>query len=336
MAGKTLPTRPFGRTDMTITRIGFGAWAAGGGDWAFSWGAQDDRDSIAAMRHAVGRGVNWIDTAAVYGLGHSEEVVGKALKEIPAGERPYVFTKCGLVWDSKDRNAEPARAGDPASIRGELDASLKRLGVERVDLYQMHWPANDVRIEEYWQALLDLKKEGKARAVGLSNHDTAKLETAERIGHVDTLQPPFSAIRRDFAANELPWCRTHNTGVIVYSPMQAGLLTGRFTAERARALPKDDWRSRNPQFSGEALVRNLKLAEALQPIAKRHDTTAAAVALAWTLAWPGVSGAIVGARSPEQVDGWLDAATLELTNDDLKEVALAITQTGAGSGPLSP
>jgi aryl-alcohol dehydrogenase-like predicted oxidoreductase len=331
-----LPVRRFGRTDMEITRTGFGAWAIGGGDWSYSWGAQDDRDSIAAIRHAVDRGINWIDTAAIYGLGHSEEVVGKALAEIPTGKRPYVFTKCGLVWDPKDRHAEPYRAGAPASVRREVEASLRRLGVERIDLYQLHWPASDVPIETYWQTFLDLKKEGKVRAVGLSNHNAAQLEAAEGVGHVETLQPPFSAIRRGFAETELPWCRSHETGVIVYSPMQAGLLSGRFTAERARTLPKDDWRTRNEDFSGEKLARNLKLADALKPIAARHDTTVAAVAIAWVLAWPSVTGAIVGARSPAQIDGWIDAAALELTREDLAEIAAAIKATGVGSGPVSP
>ena len=335
-ASQSLPVRPFGRTDMAITRVGFGAWAVGGGDWSFGWGSQDDQESIAAIRHAVERGINWVDTAAIYGLGHSEEIVRVALADIPAAERPYVFTKGGLVWDPKDRHAMPVRAGTPASIRREVEASLLRLGVERIDLYQMHWPADDAPVEVYWQTLLDLKKEGKLRAVGLSNHNAAQLAAAERLGHVDTLQPPFSAIRRGFAQSELPWCVSHETGVIVYSPMQAGLLTGRFSVERARALPKDDWRSRDEQFSGDRLICNLKLAEALKPVAARHGTSVAAVALAWTLAWPGVSGAIVGARSPEQVDGWLDAATLELNGADLAEIAAAIKATGAGAGPASP
>jgi len=332
----TLPTRPFGRSGMAITRVGFGAWAAGGGGWVYSWGPQDDSQSVAAMRHAVERGINWIDTAAVYGFGHSEEVVGKALKEMPANQRPYVFTKGGLVWNPADRFEDPKRIGAPASLRKEVEASLRRLGVERIDLYQMHWPAEDVPLEDYWQTFLDLKKEGKLRAVGLSNHNTALLERAEKLGHVDTLQPPFSAIRRDFAAGELPWCRAHDTGVIVYSPMQAGLLTGRFSEARANALPKDDWRRNNAQFQGEALTRNLALAAALGPVAERHKTSIAAVALGWVLSWPGVSGAIVGARSPAQVDGWLDAATLELTADDLDEIAAAIHATGAGSGPRLP
>lgn len=261
----------------------------------------------------------------------------KALAEIPAGERPYVFTKCGLRWDEADRMAPPQNVGDPASIRFELESSLRRLGVERIDLYQMHWPAKDgTPIEEYWQELLNLKKEGKVRAVGLSNHNVAQLEAAERIGHVDTLQPPFSAIRRDFAANELPWCLTHDTGVIVYSPMQAGLLTGAFTAERAANLPANDWRSRNAEFSGEKLKANLALAETMRQVGERHGTTAAAAAIAWTLAWPGVSGAIVGARAPRQVDGWIAAASLTLTPADLKEIGATIERTGAGSGPAVP
>ncbi|MGQ9365919.1 aldo/keto reductase [Azospirillum sp. A39] len=331
------PTRRLGRTDMAITRVGYGAWAIGGPDWAVGWGAQDDRDSVAAIRHAVERGVNWIDTAAVYGLGHSEEVVRRALAEMPEAERPYVFTKCGLVWKDEDRHAMPSRVGAAASIRRELEASLRRLGVERIDLYQMHWPADDgTPLEEYWRTLLDLKAEGKVRAVGLSNHDAAQLDAAERLGHVDTLQPPFSAIRRAVAEAELPWCAAHGTGVIVYSPMQSGLLTGRFTAERARDLPADDWRSRNAEYSGERLLRNLALADALKPVAERHGTTVAAVAVAWTLAWPGVTGAIVGARSPAQVDGWIDAATLELSDADLAEIAAAIATSGAGAGPRTP
>ena len=333
----SLPTSPFGRTGMAITRVGFGAWAIGGPDWAVGWGSQDDSESVAAIRHAVERGINWIDTAAIYGLGHSEEVVRQALAELPAGKRPYVFTKCGLVWDESDRRAMPRRIGTAASIRREVEASLRRLGVERIDLYQMHWPTEDgTPLEDYWQTLLNLKSEGKVGAIGLSNHTVEHLEAAERLGHVDTLQPPFSAIHRDAAAAELPWCHDHETGVIVYSPMQSGLLTGRFSIERAQALPQDDWRSRSDEFSGDKLVRNLKLADAFVPVADRHHTSVAAVAVAWTLAWPGVTGAIVGARSPVQVDGWLDAATLELTPADLDEIARAIEATGAGTGPVRP
>lgn len=332
-----LPMRPFGLTGMAITRVGFGAWAIGGPDWAVGWGAQDDRESVIALRHAIDRGINWIDTAAIYGLGHSEEVVRKALSELPADRHPYIFTKCGLVWDPANRKAAPRQIGAPASIRREVEASLSRLGVERIDLYQMHWPAEDgTPIEEYWRTLLDFKQEGKVRAVGLSNHNIAQLEAAERIGHVDTLQPPFSAIRRETGAELLPWCRAHGTGVIVYSPMQSGLLSGRFSAERAAALPADDWRSRSADFKGEALERNLTLVEAFGSVAERHGVSVAAAAIAWTLAWPGVSGAIVGARSPAQVEGWLAAATLELTREDMDEIARAVDRTGAGAGPAKP
>jgi aryl-alcohol dehydrogenase-like predicted oxidoreductase len=333
----SLPVQPLGRTDMSITRVGFGAWAIGGGDWAVGWGAQDDKASIAAIRHAVERGINWIDTAAVYGLGHSEEVVRRALAELPADGRPFVFTKCGMVWNDQDRREMPKQVGAPASIKREVEASLRRLGVERIDLYQMHWPASDgTPLEGYWQTLLDLKREGKVRAVGLSNHDAQQLAAAEKLGHVDTLQPPFSAIRRNVAAAELPWCAEHGTGVIVYSPMQSGLLSGRFTPERAAKLGADDWRSRNPDYQGEKLAKNLALADALKPIAQQHDTSVAAVAVAWTLAFRGVTGAIVGARSPEQVDGWLDAARLQLTAANLDSIAKAIESTGAGSGPAHP
>jgi len=332
-----LPVIQLGTTDMHITRVGFGAWAIGGGGWQFAWGEQDDDESITAIRHAIERGVNWIDTAAVYGLGHSEEIVARALRDIPRGERPYVFTKCGLVWNEKDRTAPTQRIGNPKSIRRELEGSLKRLDVERIDLYQMHWPAADgTPLEEYWGTLLELKREGKVRAVGLSNHNAGQLEIAERIGHVDTLQPHFSAIERDAAENELPWCASHHTGVIVYSPMQSGLLTGKFTAERAEKLTSDDWRSRAADFQSPALARNLALAAALEPTARRHETTVATIAVSWTLAWPGVSGAIVGARSPQQVDGWLSAAIVELTRADLDEIAAAIGRTGAGSGPVRP
>lgn len=327
-----LASRPLGRTGMIISRVGFGAWAIGGRDWAVGWGAQDDSDSIRAIRHAVDRGVNWIDTAAIYGLGHSEEVVARALAEIPAPERPYVFTKCGQVWDPSDRCSK-MRVGRADSIRREVEDSLRRLRVEVIDLYQMHWPAEDGSpLEEYWDTLLELKREGKVRAVGLSNHDVAQLEAAERLGHVDTLQPPLSALQRSAIEHELPWCEAHGTGVIVYSPMQSGLLSGGFSIERAETLASDDWRSRHPDFTGDALRRNLMVADALRPIAERHGVSQAAVAVAWTLAVPGVTGAIVGARSPSQVDGWLAAAIITLEVNDLAEIAVAIRCSGAGEG----
>jgi aryl-alcohol dehydrogenase-like predicted oxidoreductase len=317
---------------MELTRVGFGAWAIGGGGWAYAWGGQDDADSIAAIRAAVESGVNWIDTAAVYGLGHSEEVVAAALADLPQADRPYVFTKGGLVWDPADRTAAPRRVGAPASLRAEVEASLRRLRVDRIDLYQMHWPAEDgTPVEEYWQTFGDLKREGKVRAIGLSNHDLCQLEAAETIANVDAIQPQFSLIHRDAADDVLLWAREHETGVIVYSPMASGLLTGAFTAWRAARLDPGDWRRGHPDFTGPALTANLALAHALRPVGERHGVTPAAIAVAWTLSFPAVTGAIVGARSPEQVRGWLPAATLELKEDDLAEIAAAVHATGTGT-----
>jgi aryl-alcohol dehydrogenase-like predicted oxidoreductase len=322
---------------MHLTRVGFGAWAIGGGGWAHSWGDQDDTESIAAIRYAVESGVNWIDTAAVYGLGHSEELVAAALAGIPEADRPYVFTKAGLVWDPAERSSTPRRVGDPASLRAEVEASLRRLRVERIDLYQMHWPAEDgTALEDYWQTFLDLKREGKVRAVGLSNHDIYGLEEAEDLGNVDAVQPPFNLIHRDAADDVLLWAHEHEAGVIVYSPMASGLLTGAFSAERATGLEPGDWRGSHPDFREPALSANLALAAALRPIAERHGVTQAAVAVAWTLSFPGVTGAIVGARRPRQIDGWLPAAGLELKEDDLADIAAAVHATGAGAGPASP
>ncbi len=326
---------PFGSTGMEVTRVGFGAWAVGGGGWAFGWGAQDDEKSVAALRHAVEAGVNWVDTAAVYGLGHSERVVAEALRGMPEADRPYIFTKCGLRWNEEDPYEPQRRVGAPASIRWEVEQSLERLEVERIDLYQMHWPAEDgTPLEEYWDALLRLKEEGKIRAAGLSNHSVAQLEVAEKLGHVDSLQPPFSAIRRT-SAPEIAWCAAHSTGVIVYSPMQSGLLSGTMTAERVRAL-EDDWRARDPEFQGERLARNLALADALRPIAAQRKVSVGAIAVSWALSWPGVTGAIVGARDAAQVDGWLPAASLELTTEELGAISKAIVSTGAGDGPVRP
>jgi len=325
-----LPTRLLGTTGLQITGIGIGAWAMGGN----MWGPQDDAESAAAIRHAVGLGINWIDTAAVYGNGHSEEVIGMTLKDIPVGERPLVFTKGGIVRDSKGEN--PRRLGERSHLRGELEASLQRLGVDAIDLYQMHWPADDVPLEDYWSTLLELKAEGKVRHVGLSNHDVTALARAEAIGHVETLQPPFSMIKRDTAKELLPWCREHGTGVICYSPMQAGILTGSFTKERAEALPANDWRKTNPEFVGERLERSLALAEQLKALAAGNGTNASTVALAWVLSWPGISGAIVGARSPDQVDGWIQAASFVLSESDVNAISQAISSTGAGEGPARP
>ncbi len=331
-----LPRAPLGRTDMIVSRVGIGAWALGGGGWAFAWGDQADSESVAAIHRALDAGVNWIDTAAVYGLGHAEEVVARALEGIPAADRPYIFTKGGLVWDERDRSREARRVGNPASLRLEVEASLRRLRVDRIDLYQMHWPADDVALEVSWPVLQALLREGTVRAVGLSNHDVAQPRRAEAIGHVDSLQPPFSLIHRDAAVELLPWCAANGTGVIVYSPMASGLLTGAFTRERALELGPGDWRSRDPDFQEPRLAATLALVEALRGVAARHGVPVAEVAVAWTLAFPGVTGAIVGARRPEQVDGWLPAAQLTLAAEDLDTIAAALRGTGAGSGPERP
>ena len=289
------------------------------------------------MHRALELGINWIDTAAVYGLGHSEELVGRLLRELPSGDRPLVFTKCGLVWDERDRMKEAGRVLRPDSIRKECEASLRRLGVERIDLYQFHRPdETGTPVEDSWHAMVRLVEEGKVRAAGVSNFDVALLERCEAIRHVDSLQPPFSLIRRDVAAREIPWCAEHDTGVIVYSPMQTGLLTDSFTAARVAAMAQDDWRRHGPEFQEPNLSRNLALRDALRPIARRHGATISSVAVAWTLAWPGVTAAIVGARTPAQVDGWIGGATLELTAADLDEIAAAIARTGAGTGPTRP
>ncbi|MCZ3386990.1 MAG: aldo/keto reductase [Actinomycetia bacterium] len=334
-ANSDLTTIAFGTTGMNITRVGFGAWAVGGTGWSGGWGPQDDSESVAAIRRAVERGVNWVDTAWVYGYGHSESVVREALSVFSDADRPYVFTKCGPVEPSV-RTDDPIATGDPKVLREQVVASLRRLGTDSVDLMQMHWEAEDgVELEVYWQALLDMKAEGLYRAVGLSNFDTSELERAEALGHVDTLQPPFSAIDRRAAADLLPWCNKHETGVIVYSPMHAGLLTGAFSAERVASLPEDDWRKSDDDFT-DNLTANLAVASAMVKVAERHGVSTAAAAAAWTIAWPAVSGAIVGARSAAQVDGWLDAATLRYDAEDLQIVAEAIGASGAGEGPALP
>jgi len=331
-----LPLRRLGRTDLEITRVGLGTWAIGG-PWAFGWGPQDDTESVAAIRRAVALGINWIDTAAVYGLGHSEELVGRAVRAIPPSERPYVFTKCGLVWDDRDRAIEPRRVLRPDSIRRECEASLRRLGIERIDLYQFHWPdESGVAVEDSWAAMLALAEEGKIRWPGVCNFDVALLERCRALGPVASLQPPFSAVRRRFAATELPWCRAHDVGTIVYSPMQSGLLMERFSAERLAGLPPDDYRHRGTEFQEPRLSRNLALRDAMRPAAARHHTTVGELAIAWTLAWPGVTAAIVGARSAAQVDGWIGATGIRLSEEDLDEIAGAISSTGAGEGPARP
>jgi aryl-alcohol dehydrogenase-like predicted oxidoreductase len=329
--------RPLGSGGIEISTVGFGAWATGGAGWLFSWGEQNDTESVAAIRRAVDLGVNWIDTAAVYGIGHSEEVVSRALREIPAAQRPMVFTKCGVLLDPKQPFVPSIRTLRPDSIRREIEGSLKRLGVERIDLYQFHWPdETGVPVEDSWGEMARLIAEGKVRAGGVSNFNVELLERCERIRHVDSLQPPFSMIRRKAAADVIPWCAAHGTGVIVYSPMQSGLLTDSFAAERMSKLDDDDWRRKAPEFLEPKLGRNLLLRDALRPIAARHGVSVSAVAVAWTLSWRGVTGAIVGARSAAQVDGWIAAGQFDLSPADLDEIARAIEQTEAGEGPARP
>jgi aryl-alcohol dehydrogenase-like predicted oxidoreductase len=331
-----LPRRRLGPTDLEITNLGLGTWAIGG-PWAFGWGPQDDAASVAAIHRAVAVGINWIDTAAVYGLGHSEEIVGKALAVLPAAERPLVFTKCGLVWDENDRMAEPRRVLQPASIRRECEDSLRRLGMERIDLYQFHWPdETGTAVEDSWDAMLRLVEEGKVRWGGVCNFDVPSLTRCAARGTLASLQPPFSPIRRKVAAAELPWCLAHDVGVIAYSPMQSGLLTDRFSEARLAALPPDDYRHHGSEFTPPRLAANLALRDGLRPVAERHGVSIGEVAIAWVLAWPAVTGAIVGARSAEQVDGWIGAAGLRLSPADLDEIALLIERSGAGEGPRCP
>lgn len=311
-----LQTRPLGTTGLRITPIGFGAWAVGGGDWQFGWGDQDDDASIGAIHRALELGINWIDTAAVYGFGHSEEVVARALDGI--ADRPYVFTKCGLVPDGVGGTREDLTR---ASILRECEASLKRLRVETIDLYQIHWPTDTVAdIDEGWTAMDDLVRAGKVRHIGVSNFDVPQLERAAKIRLVQTLQPPYSLLKRDVEAVVLPYCRQHDIGVIVYAPMQSGLLTGAMTAERAANLPRNDWRTKSPQFAEPQLSRNLAFVERLREVGTRYGKSPGEVAIAWTLHNPAVSGAIVGGRSARQVEGTIGAASFRLNEADVAEI----------------
>jgi aryl-alcohol dehydrogenase-like predicted oxidoreductase len=310
-----LATAELGSTGLRITRIGFGAWAIGGSGYEFGWGAQDDDESIAAIDRALELGVNWIDTAAVYGLGRSERVVGRALAGRP--ERPYVFTKASLLDAGGGRVAHSLKRD---SIRREVEASLERLGVEAIDLYQIHWPNPEPDIEEGWAAFAELKAEGLVRHIGVSNFDVEQLRRIRSIAPVETLQPPYSLVARDVEAEVLPYAEDNDIGVIVYSPMGSGLLTGAMTRERIESLPDDDWRKRSGRFREPQLSENLALVERLQAVAGRHGTTAGAVAVAWTLIDPAVDGAIVGFRRPDQVDPILAAASLELSSADLDEI----------------
>ena len=313
-------TQRLGTTDLVLSRVGFGSWAIGGPS-RFGWGAVDDQESVSTILRAVERGVNWVDTAAFYGRGHSEQVVGRALAACRTGPEVYVATKCGLRWSGDDPDGAPENNLRPESIRWECEQSLRRLGVERIDLFQCHWPDwLGTPVEDSWATMAELVDEGKVRCIGVSNFDCDLLERCEAVRHVDSVQPPLSLV--DPAARErvIPWCREHGTGVVVYSPMASGLLTGAFDAARAAALPAGDWRRSAPQFTEPALSRNLRTAEALRDLAARMGTTPSALAVAWTLSVPGVSAAIVGARRPQQVDQWIDAPDLVLSAEHLAEL----------------
>lgn len=325
-------TRKLGNSDLHITSVGFGAWAIGGSGWAYSWGEQNDLDSIAAIHRALEMGVNWIDTAAVYGLGHSEKVVTRALKEW-RGTRPYVFTKCILTWNEK---GEIAPVFSTLSIRKECEESLKRLEVSAIDLYQIHWPPQDngPGLEEAWQTLAALQKEGKVRWIGVSNCDAAQIKRAQSIAPVTSLQPPYSILRRQIEQETLPYCEQQGIGVIVYAPMFSGMLTGAMTRERAAALPADDFRSRNPEYKEPKLSQNLALVEKLKEIGVRHGRSAGEVAIAWTLRNPAVTAAIVGSRSAKQAEGVMGTGEFRLNDAEIAKIEIAssgISKTKAAS-----
>jgi aryl-alcohol dehydrogenase-like predicted oxidoreductase len=310
-----MKTKQLGNSDLFITPIGFGAWAIGGSGWQFAWGAQDDRESIAAIWEALDAGINWIDTAAVYGLGHSEEVVARALEGM--NQRPYVFTKCSMVWDERRQIGHSLKAD---SIRCECEASLRRLRVETIDLYQIHWPDPDEEIEEGWATLAALQQEGKVRHIGVSNFNVRQMQRAQAIAPIASLQPPYSLLHREVEAEILPYAARANIGVIAYSPMASGLLTGAMTRERIAGLPADDWRKQHADFQEPQLSRNLRLVRLLRAIGRLHGRTPAEVAVAWVLHNPAVTGAIVGARRPGQVRGVAGAAELRLGARELAEI----------------
>jgi aryl-alcohol dehydrogenase-like predicted oxidoreductase len=314
-----LSLRTLGNSDLRITPIGLGAWAIGGGDWQFAWGPQDDRDSIAAIHRALELGINWIDTAPIYGLGHSEEVVGRALKS--ASSRPYVFTKCSMRWDGERSIYRSLKA---ASLAEELESSLRRLDVEVIDLYQVHWPDPDEDIEEGWAALERLRQQGKIRWIGVSNFSVDQMKRAQKIAPITSLQPPYSMLRRGVEAEILPFAQANGIGVINYSPMLSGMLTGKMTAERIAGLPEDDWRRRNPEFSEPRLSQNLLLVSLLREIGDAHGVMAGVVAVAWTLHHSAITGAIVGGRSARQVEETAAALTVRLTEEEFKRIGASL------------
>ena len=312
--------RLLGKSDLDITVLGFGAWAIGGGNWQYGWGPQDDADSIKAIYEGLDQGMNWIDTAAVYGLGRSEEVVGKALAG-RKGEKPYVFTKCSMRWDDK---REIYRSLTASSVREEVEDSLRRLGVDVIDLYQIHWPNPENEIEEGWTAMAELQQQGKLRHLGVSNFNVAQMQRAQAIAPIASLQPPYSMLNRGIEVEILPFCKQNNIGVIVYSPMASGLLTGAMTRERIDNFPADDWRRGHGEYQEPNLTRNLALVDHLKEIGKRHGKTAGEVALAWTLRHPAVTAAIVGLRKPGQADGTMGAAGFHLSESELAEIEGAL------------
>ena len=322
-----MQTVKFGKTGMEITPIGFGAWAIGGGGWAAAWGPQDDDEAVGAIRRAVELGVNWVDTAAVYGLGHSEELVAQALKSVPESERPYVFTKCSLVWDG---GGDISNVLEKNSVKRECEESLRRLQTDVIDLYQIHWPRPDEYIEEGWEAMAELKDEGKVRHIGVSNFDVSQMERIAEIAPVETLQPPYNMLNRGVEEEILPYCGENDIGVIVYSPMRSGLLTGKMTPERVANLPSDDWRRNAQDFQEPRLSRNLELVELLEEIGADHGFSPGEVAIAWTLRQPAVTAAIVGGRRPDQVDGIIGAAKLRLSKDELDRIESFLTQNSQG------
>jgi aryl-alcohol dehydrogenase-like predicted oxidoreductase len=313
-----MQTTRLGNSDLEITSIGFGAWAIGGTGYEYAWGAQNDQDSIGAIHRALELGINWIDTAPGYGLGHSEEVVAQALAGW-SGTQPYVFTKCVLHWDEQGKIYKDMR---PEAIRQECEDSLRRLNVEAIDLYQMHWPSDDAEeTNAAWQTLADLQKAGKVRWIGVSNFNVAQMKRAMPIARITSLQPFYSPIQREVEAAELPYCQSEGIGVIGYSPMHSGLLSGAMTRERAKSLPENDWRSRNPEFNEPKLSKNLVLAERLGEIGKRYGRSAGETAIAWTLRHPAVTGAIVGMRNIQQVEGVIGAADFRLSESEIKLIA---------------
>lgn len=313
--------KKLGNSDLSMTPLGVGAWAMGGSGWAFAWGDQDDRDSISAIHAALDAGMNWIDTAAIYGLGHSEEVVGRALQGI--SKKPYVFTKCERRWDREGKIYGSLKA---ESIRKECEDSLRRLNIDVIDLYQIHWPTPDQDIEEGWTEMARLKEEGKVRWIGVSNFNVDQMKRAMKIAPITSLQPPYSLLARDSEKENLPFARENNIGVIVYSPMRAGLLTGKMTKERALNLPADDWRRTDPDFRDPKLSRNLEFVEVLREIGNRHGSTPAEVAIAWTLNNPAVTAAIVGLRRADQVQGTVGALSFRLTPEDIFEIETFLKQ----------